>query len=438
MTDKNPIVIYWFRRDLRINDNKGFYKALSSGFRVLPLFIFDKNIHDRFDTQKDLRKEFIHGAIEALQKELINAGSSLLIFHDTPEERIRKVITEFEVKAVYANRDCEPYAIQRDSRIEQILRESGIPFHTFRDQVLFEKDDILKPDGTPYTIFTPYSRTWKKHLDDDRTRCFSSEKLLHNLLKMNPQPLPSPAEPGFDSGGKTWVVPFIDHEIIKNYHKTRDIPSLNGTTKLGVHLCFGTVSIRELVRTAIVLNEVWLNELIWREFFMSILGHFPRVTDNSFKRRYDEICWRNNEEEFIRWCNGMTGFPIVDAGMRELNETGFMHNRLRMITASFLTKDLLIDWRWGESYFAGKLLDYELSSNNGNWQWAAGCGCDAVPYFRVFSPSEQTRKFDPALTYISRWVPEVNTPSYPQPIADHSIARDRAVKTYREALQKGG
>jgi deoxyribodipyrimidine photo-lyase len=466
MKTVGPVAVFWFRRDLRLEDNAGLWIALNSGFRVLPVFIFDKDILGKLEERTDRRVSFIHGALEALQQEIANSGSSLLVLHDTPEKALRKIVAEYDIKALFANHDYEPYAIERDRRIAEIMKAEGIPFNTFKDQVIFEKDEVLKSDGTPYTVFTPYSRVWKKNLAEDHIRPYPSEMLAGNFIKIKPLPLPSLSDigflpvddtfgvhvdnepsgaPGMDTGcfgaprGDTglFITPEIDSGLISNYHKTRDIPSLCGTTRLGVHLRFGTVSIRALARIALTLNETWLNELIWREFFMTILWHFPHVTDNSFKKKYDNIIWRNNQEEFDKWCNGMTGYPIVDAGMRELNATGFMHNRVRMITASFLTKHLLIDWRWGEAYFAGKLLDYELSSNNGNWQWAAGTGCDAAPYFRVFNPAEQTRKFDPDLTYIKNWVPELSTPAYPCIIVEHAFARERALRTYKEGLRVG-
>jgi deoxyribodipyrimidine photo-lyase len=475
MTNAEPVSIFWFRRDLRLEDNAGLWNALKSGFRVVPVFIFDSLILDKLEDKTDRRVSFIHGALEALQLKIVAAGSSLLVVHGTPESVLRYLASEYNVKALFANHDYEPYATDRDRRIAEIMKAEGIAFNTFKDQVIFEKDEVLKSDGTPYTVFTPYSRVWKKNLQEEHTRPYPSEEFAGNFLKSKPLSLPSladigflPAErltgapwleagqagaPGIDTGlfkapeidaglvGAPGIdtglfkAPEIDAGLISNYNKTRDIPSLCGTTRLGVHLRFGTVSIRELVRTALSLNETWLNELIWREFFMSILWHFPHVTDNSFKKKYDKILWRNNEEEFERWCTGMTGYPIVDAGMRELNATGFMHNRVRMITASFLTKHLLIDWRWGEAYFAARLLDYELSSNNGNWQWSAGTGCDAAPYFRVFNPAEQTRKFDPDLGYIRNWVPEAGTPAYPRMIVEHAFARERALRTYSEGLR---
>ena len=436
MTKSNePIVLFWFRRDLRLEDNVGLFRALKSGHSVLPVFILDKNILGKLEERHDRRLSFIHGALISLQERITATGSSLRVLHSTPEEAMRQLIAEYDVRAVYANSDYEPYAVDRDRQIGLMLGQSGVAFHTVKDQVIFEKNEVVKSDGTPYTVFTPYSKVWKKQLTQGDLILTPSEQLMGNFLKTEPLPLPALEDIGFGDTDMRFNPPEINTGIIADYHKTRNIPSIDGTTRLGIHLRFGTVSIRRLVAVAIALSEVWLNELIWREFFMSILWHFPHVVDNSFRKKYDNISWRNNEEEFERWCSGMTGYPIVDAGMRELNATGFMHNRVRMITASFLTKHLLTDWRWGEAYFAARLLDYELSSNNGNWQWAAGSGCDAAPYFRVFNPSEQTRKFDPDLAYVRRWVPEHETPDYPRMIVDHAQARERALKTYREGIQ---
>lgn len=434
MNNPEPVALFWFRRDLRLEDNAALWHALRSGHRVLPLFIFDKDILDRLEEKHDRRISFILCALNNIQERLATAGSSLRIIYDTPLRGIQKLLSEFNVQGVFANRDYEPYAQKRDRQVEELLNTCGIPFHTFKDQVIFEKAEVIKHDGTPYTVYTPYASAWKKRLTEGDLQPFPSESLISMFLPGDPVALPSEGDLGFNGTGYEWSTPHIDTTIVSNYHKTHDIPSANGTTRLGHHLRFGTISIRRCVSTALSLNAIWLNELIWREFFKTILWHFPHVTDHSFKRKYDDIIWRNDESEFDRWCQGTTGYPIVDAGMRELSSTGFMHNRVRMITASFLAKDLLIDWRWGEAWFAEKLLDYELSSNNGNWQWAAGCGCDAAPYFRVFSPSEQTRKFDPDMTYIRRWVPEFGSPSYPSPVVDHRQARERALQTYRTAL----
>ncbi|MHC1732300.1 MAG: deoxyribodipyrimidine photo-lyase [Bacteroidales bacterium] len=437
MKGRESLSIFWFRRDLRLEDNRGLYHALRSVNPVLPVFIFDTEILGRLEEKSDRRVTFITTALDELNKKLIAAGSSLEIYHSTPAEAFRKITGEYDVKAVFTNADYEPYATERDRQTGAMLKTAGIPLHSFKDQVIFEKNEVVKADGTPYTVYTPYSRVWKKQLTAKEHDPLPSESLTGNFLKRAPSKIPSSEELGFITAATLSPVPSVREEIIRNYHLTRNIPSLEGTSRLGVHLRFGTVSIRHLVSTALRLSDTWLNELIWREFFMSILWHFPHVTDNSFRKKYDNISWRNNEEEFDKWCNGMTGYPIVDAGMRELNETGFMHNRVRMITASFLSKHLLIDWRWGEAYFAGKLLDYELASNNGNWQWAAGTGCDAAPYFRVFNPSEQTRRFDPQLRYVNRWVPELNSPSYPSPIVDHAVARQRALATYSSGLGRG-
>lgn len=434
MSGMKQVSVFWFRRDLRTEDNAGLYHALSSGWPVLPVFIFDTDILGKLEEKADRRVTFILAALEELNKKLIDAGSTLKIYHGTPRETFIKILDKYEVKALYANADYEPYATARDSSVISHLHSMGVPAHFYKDQVIFEKKEITKSDATPYTVFTPYSRAWKRELTVNNTRPFPSESLAGNFLKMTPAGVPAAEDLGFVTTPAVSPEPVINTDIIRNYHLTRDFPSLEGTTRLGVHLRFGTVSIRRLVSTAIDLNETWLNELIWREFFMMILWNFPRVADNSFKRKYDDISWRNNEEEFDKWCTGKTGYPVVDAGMHELNATGFMHNRVRMITASFLTKHLLVDWRWGEAYFAQKLLDYELSSNNGNWQWAAGTGCDAAPYFRVFNPAEQTRKFDPDMKYIRKWVPELNTFSYPEPIVDHAMARKRALEVYAAGL----
>lgn len=429
------VSVFWFRRDLRLFDNHGLYRALKSGNPVLPVFIFDKNILDELKDKNDRRVSFIHDTLNSIQQQLIQLGSSLYTIFDTPENAFKLLAEEFKIAAVYTNHDYEPYAIQRDAEMAASLKKQGIDFNSYKDQVIFEKNEVLKPDGKPYTVFTPYSKTWKSKLEDEVLKPFPSEDNRDAFLKTRPFHIHALDEIGFNYAASDLPGIAIDPSVIQDYHNTRNIPSINGTSRLSTHLRFGTVSVRQLVKAATELNEQWLNELIWREFFMMILFHFPYVVSGSFKPKYNNIKWRNNEKEFALWCKGETGYPIVDAGMRELNKTGHMHNRVRMIVASFLTKHLLIDWRWGEAYFAEKLLDYELSSNNGNWQWAAGCGCDAAPYFRVFNPSEQTKKFDPELKYIKRWIKDFG-PGYLQPVVEHEFARKRALEVYKHYLNE--
>lgn len=426
--------IFWFRRDLRLHDNAGLYHALKSGDPVLPVFIFDRHILGKLSHKADARVEFIHKTLTALHEELVTHGSSLKVLHATPLEAFEELAKDYAITGVYTNHDYEPEAIARDASIKAFLDSKGIGFHTYKDQCIFEKNEVTKEDGKPYTVFTPYSRRWKAAMKDFYIRPYPNKSYFKNFLSSASMAIPSLKALGFEK--TTAVVPpsDLDKDLIRHYHQTRDIPGIKGTTRLSVHLRFGTVSIRALVKRAMELNETWLNELIWRDFYMMILFHFPHSAKDSFKPQYDRVHWRNDETEFAAWCEGRTGFPIVDAGMRELNATGFMHNRVRMIVSSFLVKDLLIDWRWGEAYFAEKLLDYDLSANVGGWQWAAGSGCDAAPYFRVFNPTEQQKKFDPDFTYIKRWVPEYGTKNYPQPIVDHAAARLRALSVYKEAL----
>lgn len=425
------VVIFWFRRDLRLHDNTALFHALKCSDAVLPIFIFDTNILHDLKNKKDKRVDFIHQTLERIQDKLIAQGSSLHVEYGSPQKALEKLISLYNISAVYTNHDYEPSAIERDQQIGEYLKSKNIAFHTFKDQVIFEKNEVMKSDGTPYTVFTPYSKVWKQNLQQQPITTFDSEKWQQNFIQLSPLHFPSLEEIGFEKSDLIYPEPEWNEALIKKYHDTRNIPSIKGTSMLSVHLRFGTISIRKLVKHAINTNEQWLNELIWREFFMMILFHFPHVVKNSFKAKYDKIEWRNNQEEFIAWCQGKTGYPIVDAGMRELNETGFMHNRVRMIVASFLTKHLLIDWRWGEAYFAEKLLDYELSANNGNWQWAAGSGCDAAPYFRIFNPEEQTKKFDPEEKYIRKWVKERS-----KAIVDHKLARERCLEVYKKAVKE--
>ena len=425
--------IFWFRRDLRLKDNAGLYHALKSGEKVQCIFIFDKNILENLEDKNDARVNFIFNQINNLNTELKKHKSSLWIYYSTPAEVFKELSTANSISAVYTNHDYEPYAKVRDEEIERILNSKSISFHTYKDQAIFEKDEILKDDGKPYTIFTPYKNKWLKKINDFYLSSYPTEKYFKQLNNSNELSTITLKDMGFEESRVE--IPEIEYKsILKEYHTKRDFPGIKGTSRISIHLRFGTISIRELARNAQGVSEVWLNELIWRDFYFMILWQFPHVVNKSFKPAYDNISWRNNEEEFQKWCDGKTGYPIVDAGMRELNATGFMHNRVRMVVASFLIKHLLIDWRWGEAYFAKKLLDFELSSNNGGWQWASSGGCDAAPYFRIFNPSEQTKKFDPKFQYIKKWVPEFQELNYPAPIVDHKFARERCLSTYKKAL----
>ncbi|MGB0522344.1 MAG: cryptochrome/photolyase family protein [Flammeovirgaceae bacterium] len=436
---KEKVSIFWHRRDLRIADNAGLYHALKNEFPVLPIFIFDRHILDELQDRADQRVSFIHHWLTRVQEELKQFHTSLKVMVGTPQEAWTALMEEFDIQAVYTNHDYEPYAIHRDQEIQQVLASQGIAFHSFKDQCIFEKEEVVKDDGRPYTVFTPYSRKWMKALNptesDFYLRSYPVEKYTSNFLKVAEGfRMPSLETIGFTPSTKAFPKQEIDEQIIENYGEQRDFPAIKGTTRLSVHLRFGTISIRKLARIGLKKSQKWLNELIWRDFYMMILYHFPHVVDSAFKPAYNHIPWRNDEQEFNAWCEGKTGYPIVDAGMRELNATGFMHNRVRMIVASFLIKHLLIDWRWGEAYFAEKLLDFDLSANNGGWQWAASSGCDAVPYFRIFNPTSQTKKFDPNFEYIRKWVPEFQAIDY-QPIVEHKFARERVLKVYKDALE---
>lgn len=429
-----PISIFWHRRDLRIKDNAALHKALRSGYAVQPIFIFDKNILDKLPKQ-DQRVFFIHQELQRLRIEYQTFGSDLRVFYGAPIDIWSKLIESQTVVQVYSNRDYEPYALDRDRAVFELLENQKIEFIGAKDHVIFEKNEVVKNDGLPYTVFTPYSRKWKEKLNDFYLQAYPNDHYFDELLQFAAEEFPALSDMGFEEK-QLQEFPSRDLEAlsIDRYKETRDIPSIQGTSRLSLHLRFGTISIRELAKIALKKNESYLNELIWRDFYQMIIFHFPHSVTRSFKAQYDKIVWENNEAQFKAWCEGKTGYPIVDAGMRELNTTGFMHNRVRMITASFLTKHLLIDWRWGEAYFAEKLLDFELASNVGGWQWAASSGCDAAPYFRVFNPELQTEKFDKEKRYIKRWVPEFGTPSYPKPIVDHKFARERVLARFKEAL----
>lgn len=433
MKKKQRINLFWFRRDLRIKDNRGLYEALTAGHRVLPIFIFDTKILSKLKDKNDLRVSFIYDTINELKQEISDLGSDLKVFHSTPKDAIEKLISSYEIETIFSNEDYEPKAIKRDAEIEKIAKENGIKFHQFKDQCIFAKNDILKQDGKPYSVYTPYKNKWLETLGPKDLATIDSHKVVTNFVQTKATPNVTLEQLGFDYNDLAKdQARVIKRSIIKHYDRDRDIPALDATSRLGIHLRFGTVSVRQCAQVGFKTNQTWLSELIWREFFMQILYHFPHVESSSFRQKYDGLKWENDKKLFKLWCEGKTGFPIVDAGMRELNATGYMHNRVRMISASFLVKDLLIDWRWGEKYFAQKLNDFELAANNGNWQWVAGTGCDAAPYFRIFNPYTQQKKFDPNFEYVRKWIKEYGTDEYPQEIVDHKIAYHRAINLYKE------
>ena len=434
----DQVNIIWFRRDLRLQDNAALYHALKAGKPVVPLFIFDRNILDLLEDKLDRRVEFIRAAINEMQQDLVNLKSSMEVYYGFPHEIFEQICNKYKVAEVFSNHDYEPYATERDSEIKDLLHKHDVQFSTYKDEVIFEKGEVLKDDGTPYTVFTPYSKKWKATMKDFYLKSYPCNKFYKAFYKQEALPVPTLEQMGFQPVKQPFPSKMLQEDIVKKYSENRNFPgNETSTSRLGVHLRFGTISIRQLASIATGLNETYLNELIWRDFYQMILWHFPRVgKGHAFRTEYEHIQWRNNENEFSHWCEGTTGYPIVDAGMRELNSTGFMHNRVRMIVASFLTKHLLTDWRWGEAYFAQKLLDFDLASNNGGWQWAAGSGVDAAPYFRIFNPYLQTEKFDKHLAYIKKWVPEFEEPIYPKPIVEHEFARKRALEVYAKTLKK--
>lgn len=425
--------IFWFRRDLRLEDNTALFHALNSSEVVLPIFIFDETILSQLP-KNDARVTFIHQQLEKIQKQLHDIGKSIAIFHGKPTEVFTKLIGENQIKTIYTNHDYEPYARKRDLELNHLFKDNNIEFKTSKDQVIFEKSEVVKDDGTPYVVYTPYSNKWKDNFRKTKLTHYKSESLL-NKITLHSYSFLELKDIGFETS-TIKVTPYdISASLIDNYEATRNFPALNKTSYLGIYLRFGAISIRNMITIALESkNETFLKELIWREFFMQILWHYPNTVNSSFRPKYDTINWENNEDLFQKWCEGKTGYPFVDAGMRELNTTGHMHNRVRMIVASFLCKHLLIDWRWGETYFATKLLDYEQSSNVGNWQWAAGSGVDAAPYFRIFNPTEQVKKFDKELKYIKKWIPELETLHYPKPIVDHKEAREKCLTVYKQAV----
>ena len=432
---KQTTNIFWFRRDLRLDDNIGLYQALSEKHPVLPIFIFDTEILDNLP-EDDARVTFIFETLQELRKTLQEEhDSSLAIYYGKPMDIYNQLIEDYNIDTVFTNHDYEPYATERDAEIKNLLSKNDISFKTFKDQVIFEKDEVIKNDGKPYLVYTPYMKTWKEKFKNIELEIVNTDNYFENFIKNKHLPNLSLSDIGFKKSSQQIANYNLTTTLIQDYEKTRNFPAKDTTSRLGPHLRFGTVSIRKVVKKAIAeKNEIFWQELIWREFFMQILWHFPHTVTKSFKPKYDRIVWRNNEEEFKLWCEGKTGYPLVDAGMRQLNQTGFMHNRVRMLVGSFLCKHLLIDWRWGEAYFAEKLHDYEMASNIGNWQWVAGCGVDAAPYFRIFNPTTQIEKFDKELKYINIWVKNLNELTYPNKIVNHKEARERCLETYKSAL----
>ena len=429
---KQEVSFFWFRRDLRLEDNVGLFKALQSKYPVIPLFIFDTTILERLPNN-DPRVGFIHESLAAINQKLHELGSSLLIRNGNPLQVWDSLVKEYSIQEVFWNKDYEPSAIQRDANVTDFLQSKEVKVFATKDQVIFEEAEIVKADGLPYTVYTPFKNKWlEKYQSLAPVQEMDAGPYFSNFFKSDFD-FPSLEQIGFVPSSIK-VKPH-NLKLVANYHETRDFPALDSTSYLSPHLRFGTVSVRKLVNWAVRKNPVFLSELIWREFFMQILFHFPKVQNRNFKAAYDGIEWRNNEADFKRWCEGKTGYPMVDAGMRQLNETGYMHNRVRMVVASFLCKHLLIEWQWGEAYFAEKLLDYEMSANVGNWQWAAGTGCDAAPYFRVFNPEIQQKKFDEEGIYIRKWIAEFDL-GYSQPMVEHAMARDRAIATYKAGILK--
>ena len=421
------ISIFWYRRDLRLEDNTGLFKALNENENILPIFIFDDSILDELP-EDDARVNFIYESLSKINKQLNNHHASLQILKGQIDDVWEKLVTTYDIQKVYLNKDYEPYAIKRDQKIKEFLNSKGIEMKTFKDQVIFEEDEIVKADGKPYTVLTPYKRKWLENFTKVNLN------LLVNFDNFYKKIIDFPSLNQLGLKISSLKVKNYSLKNVSTYSETRNFPNLDSTSYLSPHLRFGTISVRQIIIELKNKSETFLSELIWREFFMQIIFHFPHVVTKNFRPKYNGIQWVNNKDDYDNWCQGKTGYPLVDAGMRQLNETGYMHNRVRMVTAGFLCKHLLIDWRYGEAYFAKKLLDYELSSNNGNWQWAAGTGCDAAPYFRIFNPIEQLKKFDKTLTYTKKWVKDFDTLEYPKPIVDHKYARNRALETYKKGI----
>lgn len=434
--------IFWFRRDLRLKDNAGLYHALKSKNPVQCIFIFDKDILDKLP-EDDPRVSFIHQELQRLAEELAEFGASLHCYYGRPKDCWKKVCSDYSVSEVFTNSDYEPYAKERDQEIDSFLTKKKIHLRKYKDHIIFESHEVTKDDGTPYVVFTPYKKKWLKKMESrmkGKDSYYLSEypslKYASNFAKSKKSKVIPLKEMGFKKSTLEIPSKEVKRSIIKKYTEQRNYPAINGTSKLGIHFRFGTISIREKARHALSLNDTYLSELVWRDFYSQILDQFPHVVEGPFRPKYKNIDWRNDEADYEAWKQGRTGYPLVDAGMRELNTTGFMHNRVRMVVASFLTKHLLLHWSWGEAYFAEKLLDFDLASNNGGWQWASGTGTDAAPYFRIFNPASQLSKFDKNLEYVKKWVPEFGTEEYAEPIVDHKFARERCLTAYKEGLAK--
>ncbi len=467
--------LVWFRRDLRDYDHAALYHALKTSNEAYCVFVFDTDILDHLHDKSDRRVEFIWESVRELKAALLAKGGDLIVLHGNAQHEIPKLAHKLQTQAVFANHDYEPSAIARDAHIATHLKQNNISFHHYKDHVIFEKDEVLTMAGTPYGVFTPYKNMWLKTVNDFYIKPYPVDSYNKHLAKGTITEMPSLASMGFKTtnlssmrlptGMQGGLTLFNDFKArIIRYKDARDFPAVKGVSYLSVHLRFGTISIRHLVGEAMQAAntgaQTWLSELIWRDFYVQILHHHPRVAmGNAYKAEYESILFPNNKILFQAWCSGTTGYPLVDAAMRQLNTTGFMHNRLRMVAASFLVKDLLIDWRWGERYFADKLIDFDLSANNGGWQWAASTGCDAQPWFRIFNPITQSERFDAQGKFIRKYVPELTTcndkeihapwlipplrlqslnlvigKDYPVPIVDHATQRTLALGLYKDTI----
>ena len=429
----NKKSIFWFRRDLRLHDNHALFQALSTSEKVIPIFIFDVNILDKL-SEEDRRVCLLYDRLEALNKDLSLINKKIQILYGKPVDVFTDLLKTHDIDAVYINTDYEPYATDRDEKISKIAQKNNTSFESLKDQVIFEKDEILSDTGNPYVVYSPYMRKWVSKFRISLTAKYDSESLLDNLSTISDvDELTSLEQMGFKHVNYNLKEPDLSVESLKNYEDSRNFPYQEGTINLSVHLRFGFLSVRELAKVAYQYSETLLKELIWRSFFCQILWRHPHVVNSCFKTKFENLDWSQDHHLFLKWKRGVTGYPIVDAGMRELFETGYMHNRVRMVTASFLVKNLGIDWRLGEAYFASMLMDYDLASNNGNWQWVAGTGCDSAPYFRVFNPVSQQEKFDGNFEYCRKWLPEMdeNGKYVVEKVVDVKRSRLEAIARYK-------